>query len=483
MAGLLEFLSSPEAANGLGLLAAAGPRFDGAGFGQRLQEGLAYGQAQRDAEMKRKQAAAAAEMQAMQMEQAKRKFEWQQKLMGDLAGPTAYSPQVTTSGQPPAMGQLGSGSFGIADSGNNPAIPSVIKQQQSRIASMTPDQIAAYKAITGEDLTPIWKIAKEGFERKPGSFYDDTNGRRSYVGDPTKGFALDDKGNVTEMPGYSRTQASIEGAKAAAIEGAKAGLDTVAVDLPDGTKRSMTRAQASEYFNQPENSPMNRGLDVSKLSPEQTKMLLNADPLAFSRGVQRAQFSNKQLGVTQSSEDATNQAVAREQALGQAKDIGEQRRIIMTGGFTAGTQIAKYKQLGQLLAGVDGGSLTATGTHIASAMNSLGFKIDKDLPNKEAAAALGNEMALELRSPANGAGMPGAMSDSDRQFLVSMIPNANQTAAGRKMLIDSAIAIHQRKQQVATFARNYEKKYGRLDNGFFEQMQAWSDSNPLFGGK
>ena len=40
MAGLLDFLNTDQGRMGLGLLAAAGPRSDGAGFGQRLQEGM-----------------------------------------------------------------------------------------------------------------------------------------------------------------------------------------------------------------------------------------------------------------------------------------------------------------------------------------------------------------------------------------------------------------------------------------------------------
>lgn len=44
MAGLLDMFDNPDAALGLGLLAAAGPRADGAGFGARLMEGVQYGQ-------------------------------------------------------------------------------------------------------------------------------------------------------------------------------------------------------------------------------------------------------------------------------------------------------------------------------------------------------------------------------------------------------------------------------------------------------
>ena len=40
MAGLLDIFDTMGGQQALGLLAAAGPRADGAGFGQRLQEGL-----------------------------------------------------------------------------------------------------------------------------------------------------------------------------------------------------------------------------------------------------------------------------------------------------------------------------------------------------------------------------------------------------------------------------------------------------------
>jgi hypothetical protein len=173
----------------------------------------------------------------------------------------------------------------------------------------------------------------------------------------------------------------------------------------------------------------------------------------------------------------------KETALQRAKDIAEQRKSIMTAAFSAPTNIARYQQIGKLLADVDGGTLTPTGTQFASTLNSLGIKIDKNLSNKEAAAAFANEAALALRNPAGGAGMPGAMSDADRGFLQSMTPNQAQTAEGRRKIITSYIAIQQRNQQVAEFARKYEAKHGKLDNDFFSQLQAWSNANPLFKGQ
>ena len=56
MAGLLDFLDSDEGRLGLGLLMAGGQRSDGAGFGQRISEGMQYAKTQKDNDIKRQNA-------------------------------------------------------------------------------------------------------------------------------------------------------------------------------------------------------------------------------------------------------------------------------------------------------------------------------------------------------------------------------------------------------------------------------------------
>ena len=66
--GLLDFMNTDEARMGLGLLAAAGPRSDGAGFGQRLQEGIGYADQYKQGQQKSK-------FLQMQMDEAQAKIE------------------------------------------------------------------------------------------------------------------------------------------------------------------------------------------------------------------------------------------------------------------------------------------------------------------------------------------------------------------------------------------------------------------------
>lgn len=160
---------------------------------------------------------------------------------------------------------------------------------------------------------------------------------------------------------------------------------------------------------------------------------------------------------------------------------------IQAAGMSAPSNIAKYQQIGSLLDNFEGGKLTGGLTAISSAANSLGIKVDPKLGNKEASEALANQLALAARSTADGGGMPGAMSDADRNFLKGMTPNMAQTAAGRKTIIQAAVAGEQRKADISAMATAYQQRVGRLDKpsadgkNFYQHLSAWSNTHPLFG--
>ncbi|MCG1042501.1 hypothetical protein KQH60_08065 [Mycetohabitans sp. B8] len=170
-----------------------------------------------------------------------------------------------------------------------------------------------------------------------------------------------------------------------------------------------------------------------------------------------------------------------------AKATAEQAKQIQSAGFNAGIKIDRYQQLGKLLKEAE---LSKKGFELAELVNQYGLlptRLDKNIGNAQAAQAIANQMALELRDPSQGAGMPGALSDSDRQFLMSMVPNLQNTPEGRHQMIGMAVAIQQRQQQIAAMARQWQAKGGRLDradkNGltFFDYLQDWSSRHPLFG--
>lgn len=148
----------------------------------------------------------------------------------------------------------------------------------------------------------------------------------------------------------------------------------------------------------------------------------------------------------------------------------------------APAKIGKLDQIETLLNKAYTGTGAETWLDLKKAAQGLGLGIDlpENIGAAEAAKALSNEMALQLRNPAGGAGMPGALSDPDRQFLVSMTPGMAQTPQGRKQLIDAHRKIAERDQDVAKMARDYRKKNGQIDEGFFDVLAEYAEKHPLF---
>ncbi|RYD69107.1 MAG: hypothetical protein EOP84_29100 [Verrucomicrobiaceae bacterium] len=169
-----------------------------------------------------------------------------------------------------------------------------------------------------------------------------------------------------------------------------------------------------------------------------------------------------------------------EEAKAVGKFFGDAYANIQNAGFSAQSKVSRYNRLGELLEGVNTGKFSAAGLEVAKAGQSLGFNIDPNIGNKEAAQALASEIALELRNPSGGAGMPGAMSDKDREFLVSMVPGLATTPQGRKQMLETAQKLAQRDVQVSKIAREYRKRNGTIDEGFYDELARYSEQNPLF---
>lgn len=169
-------------------------------------------------------------------------------------------------------------------------------------------------------------------------------------------------------------------------------------------------------------------------------------------------------------------------------EFGQQYADMMKSSMQAPGKVARLDRLQTLLDGVNTGKFKGTTTEIKSAAKSAGIDLESlgitdDVGPVQAAQALSNAMALEMRNPSGGAGMPGALSDADREFLLNMTPNINQTPEGRAMMVDTQKKLAQREQQVAKLAAEYRRKNGgRFDEGFYETLAQWSAANPLFAG-
>lgn len=166
-------------------------------------------------------------------------------------------------------------------------------------------------------------------------------------------------------------------------------------------------------------------------------------------------------------------------------EFGQQYADIHKAALAAPGKIAKIDQLNSLLDGINTGKFKGTTTDIKAAAKSAGVDlgamgIADDVDRVQAAQALSNAMALELRNPAGGAGMPGAMSDSDRNYLTTMVPGIERTPEGRKMIAETQRKLAQRDQDVAKLASDYRAKHGKFDEGFYTELGQFSAANPLF---
>jgi len=149
-------------------------------------------------------------------------------------------------------------------------------------------------------------------------------------------------------------------------------------------------------------------------------------------------------------------------------------------------QLNSTRAIQSLLNGVQTGTGAATTQQLKKAALGIGIDLDSlgvsnDVGPKEAATALANAYALQLRNPAGGAGMPGAMSDADRQFLQNMTPNIGITPEGRQQMVQVQEKLQQRNEEVANMQRQYLRSHGgKLDSGWLDNLQQYSESHPLF---
>lgn len=166
--------------------------------------------------------------------------------------------------------------------------------------------------------------------------------------------------------------------------------------------------------------------------------------------------------------------------------FGAQYADLMKADMNAPANIGKYQRLGNLLSQAGTGKFTGTTIELKAAAKALGVDLSAlgiadNVAPAQAARALANQLALELRNPAGGAGMPGALSDRDREFLLQMIPSLESDPNAWPKMIEYRVKLEQRAQQVARMARGYRKKNnGKFDEGFFDELRDWSNKNQLF---
>jgi hypothetical protein len=127
--GLLDLLDSGQAQLGLGLLAAAGPRSDGANFGQRMLEGVGHTQSWKQQQAKQKMYDLQMQEAQMKMEEMKRKQEEGVALAAREAKFNQGVGQFFKPSQPALSPLMGDAETGIMPSQGRAAVAPSIDQQ------------------------------------------------------------------------------------------------------------------------------------------------------------------------------------------------------------------------------------------------------------------------------------------------------------------------------------------------------------------
>jgi hypothetical protein len=99
-----------------------------------------------------------------------------------------------------------------------------------------------------------------------------------------------------------------------------------------------------------------------------------------------------------------------------------------------------------------------------------------DVGSLEAFRAVTSKLILDSMGGSLGAGF----SEGDRKFVEGMGAQLSTSKEGNKMIIDLNRKIASRKLEIASFADNYVKENGMIDQRFMGALREWSKQNPLF---
>lgn len=147
-------------------------------------------------------------------------------------------------------------------------------------------------------------------------------------------------------------------------------------------------------------------------------------------------------------------------------------------------QMGLYEQMRDIVpkaySGFGGNAMKVGGRILAR----LGMDVE-GLAESEMLEALQNQLALRIRNPESGMGLPGAASNRDVAFLKAAVPGLDKTPEGNMKLIDYNIKFLERNMVLEEEMAAYIRKKGYLDDGFWAQWNEWVEKpeNDLFAGE
>jgi hypothetical protein len=319
------------------------------------------------------------------------------------------------------------------------------------------------------------------------------SGETAYFPKLGEGMVRNQDGSISAASGYSGANAGIKGAEAGAVEAAKAGYGIEKLDTPTGPVAN-TRLNFVNQMNATggggvaannqgtiAQAPNGTSFNFQGMGPAEVRnqFMRIKDPAQrqsaladfdASQGRQAVPGQAKPSGMQLETPESNALKLQRTKDMGETaknyESIGEQGRG-MRQDLSA---LNSYLSDPNLASGRFAGAIN-TGKNI---LNSVGIE-QKGLASAEGAKAIINKLTLGSKG-----GMTGSMTDRDVEFLQGMVPQLGQSPAGQREVMGYLQKAADRQVQVSDMARAYEQAYGKIDNGFRDQLKAFSDANPLF---
>jgi hypothetical protein len=279
------------------------------------------------------------------------------------------------------------------------------------------------------------------------------------------GFDLSGVGKLAQSQAEHTT---VSADKAAQLKADKDARDNelIEVEFSDRSKRWMTKGQLRELQAQPAQPAARTGVQQFNANAQARRQPELRSPTAA---------------------ELTQQKVKEQDQLAQAKTWRERADRFENLALKAPSRIDQINLLESLLTGVETGPWAPKLMAAQEYMRSIGINVDwiKNVPQAQAADNIINRMALEMRGSGGGdgeVGMPGAMSEKDREFLVNAFPNITKHPEANRLIAEILRRVEQRNIQVAQLAQRYKEKYGngRLDDNFKNALIEFGKKNPLF---
>ncbi|MBX9465569.1 MAG: hypothetical protein KL840_21810 [Aquamicrobium sp.] len=229
------------------------------------------------------------------------------------------------------------------------------------------------------------------------------------------------------------------------------------------------------------------GLDERKFDFERS----NAEKTNDIREYQQAKregyegdFRTWQMEMKQAGATTINNNMAAEKAWDteSAKLWAKRYDDITAGAMNSQQMLGMYDLAEQAF---DSGVRTGFGAETELTLRQLGAAMGLDtdpakLAGGELIRSVQNRMALMMRSPDGGMGMPGALSDRDIKFLKDSQIGIDRSPEGNKRMLQAYRLMEQRKIEIARIADEYVQQNGRLDAGFNSYLRDYANANPLF---